>query len=159
MLKRLSSLIQGVGNPTFDFIGLVRRWPEIVGKRLAEETIPLKNQQKTLVILTNHPGHAQGLSFMQEALKEKIVAAFPSLESSLVNIRFQYNPTFFKRKKQQNNIIMRKKIQSHTSDKFHPYSPEYRKLKRQAEELLEGIADPELKTKLISLYLQIFLAK
>ena len=158
MLKRLSSLIQGTGNSTFDFISLVRRWPEIVGKRLAEETIPLKNQGRTLVILTNHPGHAQGLNFMQEALKEKIVMIFPSLKKSLKDIRFQYKPGFFARKKQQNDIVKKNSL-AKTSPQFHPYSPEYRKFKKQAEEYLENIVDPELKKTLVSLYLQIFLAK
>ncbi|MCY4523271.1 MAG: DciA family protein, partial [Halobacteriovoraceae bacterium] len=148
----LSTVIQESGNTTFDFISLVKRWPEIVGKKLAQETIPLKNKQKTLVILTRHPGYAQGLNFMQVALKKKIIEAFPALERSINHIRFQYNPGFFGKKKEQSEKNKEKKI-------FHPYSPEHRKLKIQAEELLTDITDPQLKKNLVSLYLQIFTSR
>ena len=38
----------------FNFIELIKVWPDIVGHKIAEHTIPLKNTYQTLVILSNH---------------------------------------------------------------------------------------------------------
>ena len=59
-----------------DFHLLVNDWENIVGPKLAKNTVPLKNQNKVLTILTNHPAYAQQLSFMENMLREKIIEKY-----------------------------------------------------------------------------------
>ena len=74
---------------SFDFLNLIYAWDKIVGKQLAESTIPLKNVKGTLTILTHHPAYSQQLSFMEEQLKKKILEHFPQLSSHIKRFNFQ----------------------------------------------------------------------
>ena len=139
-------------NESFDFLKLIDRWPEIVGNKLSLHTIPLKNQYKTLTVLSNHSAFSEQLKFMEEPIKEKIFAAFPSLKGSIHRIIFQTNPSFFQKKK---SIINDKKKELQiTKQTIHPESPYFKKYRSEALEYFKKIDDNELKEELVSLYIQ-----
>lgn len=138
---------------SFDFISLIKSWKEIAGDKLSEHTIPLKNQNGTLLILSNHSAFANELSFMELPLKKKIFAKFPDLEKSITNIKFVVDSTHFS--KQYAQFAMPKEsVKKQNENLLHPFSPEFRKRKKEAEELFSYIEDPEIKERMISLYIQ-----
>lgn len=165
MLKKLSSFIDSPYSSqqsfkkekahlheSFDFLALIRAWKDIAGPKLSEHTIPLKNQNGTLMILSNHSAFASELSYMELPLKKKIIEKFPNLEKSILSIKFIVDSTHFTQQYSQFIEPMEKKARL----ELHPYSPEYRKLKKEAEEFFIDIEDMELKEKMISLYIQSF---
>ena len=137
---------------SFDFLALIKAWKEIAGAKIAEHTIPLKNQNKTLIVLSNHSAFANELSYMELPLKKKIFDKFPNLEKSIQSIKFIVDSTHFSQ--QYNQFIA--PLEKKQSMALHPYSPEFRKLKKEAEELFVDVDDIEIKEKMISLYIQTF---
>lgn len=141
----------------FDFLTLIARWNEVVGDKLAKVTVPLKNQNKTLTILTNHSGYSQSLSMMEETIKAKIFAIFPELKGKVGRLNFIVSTQHFDQ--QRNDLLQR--ASSHKADVtakkaspgLHPQSPQYKKLKKEA---LEQFAELEgdLKEQMISIYIQ-----
>lgn len=167
MLKKLSTFIDspysskpsdnssqkgksGVIKESFDFLALIRAWKDIAGAKLAEHTIPLKNQNGTLIILSNHSAFANVLSYMELELKRKIVEKFPTLEKSILSIKFIVDTTHFSQQYQQFITPIEKK----KTNTLHAHSPEFKRLKKEAEELFLDLEDPELKEKMISIYMQ-----
>ena len=163
MLKKLSHFIDSPNSghnsfkkdkssmkESFDFMALIRAWKDIAGAKLSEHTIPLKNQNGTLIILSNHSAFANELSYMELPLKKKIVEKFPTLEKSILSIKFIVDTTHFAKQYEQFIApIEKKKVQA-----LHPYSPEFRRLKKEAEEMFLDIIDTEVKERMISLYIQ-----
>jgi len=137
---------------SFDFLSLIECWPEIVGERLAKHTMPLKNNNGYLTILTNHSAFSQQLSFMDNILKKKIIQKFPSLTGKIKKIYFQANSTHFEQKIEILN--KRKKNQSTKLEIPHKFSPTYKKLYALALEEFSDIDDEELKQQFISIYIQ-----
>lgn len=137
----------------FDFLKLIQRWPEIVGEKLAQETAPLKNRYKTLTVLTKHAAFSQQISFMEGPLRQKIIEFFPALEGKIDRINFISNPVAFFEEKQKTEKWL-KPARAKPTPKLHPYSPEYKKLSREAEELFEDIHDEEMHQSLKSLYIE-----
>lgn len=174
MLKKLSNYIDFDGTAprkykedtgkhaqiadSFDFLSLIKAWKEIAGDKLSEHTIPLKNQNGTLIVLSNHSAFANELSFMELPLKKKIFSKFPNLEKSILNIKFIVDSTHFDR--QYNQFIAPTEKQKKQNDnKLHPHSPLFKKLKKEAEEFFSNIEDQEIREKMISLYIQSASAK
>ncbi|MBC7713292.1 MAG: DUF721 domain-containing protein [Rhizobacter sp.] len=169
MLKKLSQFIDFDGpaprsskheagksaqlSDSFDFISLIKAWKEIAGDKLSEHTIPLKNQNGTLMVLSNHSAFANELSYMELPLKKKIFARFPNLEKSILNIKFIVDSTHFSKQYAQ-FVAPTEKIKKKNENLLHPYSPEFRRLKKEAEEMFIDIDDLEIKEKMISLYIQ-----
>ena len=164
MFKKLSNILNNLGHKPskkiyrakydqtgFDFLSLIDRWEEIVGERLIKRTIPLKNQNGVLVILTSHPAIGQQLSFMEDQLKKRVGEVFPNLKGKIKGIRYQMNSSFFEKKVEESS---KRKVSSSSPKIFHPYSPEYRKFKKEAEEIFADIEDVEVKKSLTSLYIQ-----
>jgi len=145
---------RGLKRDVFDFLSLMTKWGEIVGEKLVDHTFPLKNKNKILYILTDHPAYAEQLSFMGEVLKQKIFSVFPSLRSEIKELKFeQCERKVFEE--------LRPKIieEQSSEDKLaittlHPQSPLYKKSMLEAEELFVLIKDEELKKMLTSIYLQ-----
>lgn len=135
---------------SFDFLALIRAWKDIAGAKLSEHTIPLKNQNGVLIILSNHSAFANELSYMELPLKRKIVEKFPNLEKSISSIKFIVDSTHFSEQYAQFIEPMEKT----KSMALHPFSPEFRKLKKDAEELFSDVEDPEIKERMISIYMQ-----
>jgi hypothetical protein len=168
-LQSLASLLQGQtanapkssakaknGREVFDFFQLVAAWPQIVGPRVALQTLPLKNTGTALTILVGHPTYAQQLSFMETSLRQKITTLFPSLRQKVQRFFFQTNPRFFREEKErQNKILANAKNTPRTSaPSLHPQSPTYQKLYAAAAAELKNVTDPEIKNLLISIYIQ-----
>ncbi len=169
MLKKLSQFIQFDGpsqnnkreattktqqlSESFDFISLIKAWKEIAGDKLSEHTIPLKNQNGTLVVLSNHSAFANELSYMEIPLKKKIFSKFPNLEKSIRNIKFIVDSTHFSKQYTQ-FAKPTEKLKKQNENILHKYSPEFIRLKKEAEEMFRDIEDKDNKEKLISLYIQ-----
>lgn len=145
----------------FDFLSLVRIWPEIVGPKLSQHTLPVKNSRGVLTVLTDHPAYGQELSFLQTVLIKKIEARFPSLKNQIKRLLFQNDPTFFVTK-----TNMMAKLGAGNKDqekkqemvaKLHPHSPQVKAARKEAEENFKHIEDEEAKKSLVSLYIQTLL--
>tara|TARA_R110000868_G_scaffold42895_5_gene144704 strand:+ start:4914 stop:5468 length:555 start_codon:yes stop_codon:yes gene_type:complete len=142
----------------FDFLHLVKVWPQIVGQKLAKHTLPVKNSRGVLTVLTDHPAYGQELSFLQTVLIKKIEAQFPSLKNQIKRLLFQNDPSFFSTK----TAMMAKlgagnkeeEAKKETATKYHPHSPEVRAAKKEAIENFSHIEDEEARASLISLYVQ-----
>lgn len=137
----------------FDFMSLIKRWPEIVGEKLASRTIPKNIYKNKLVVLTNHGAFSEQLSFMEDILLKKIFQKFPSLENKLTKITFIYDSRQFD---QQTEMITNVKTESDIKKVLHPLSPEYKALRKKGLELLKDVDDENLKEQLISIYIQSF---
>ena len=135
-----------------DFLFLIKNWHKVVGPRLAKNTIPLKLQQKKLTILTDHSIVSQQLSYMRKELINNITQEYPKMGKSIEDFSFIVNPTFFKKKKDSLKTVLGEKPS--TPSAHHPYSPEYRRLKKEAEELFKDIEDENIKELFHSLFIQ-----
>jgi hypothetical protein len=167
MLKKLSTFIDfgntgtnssyrteamGKSSDGFDFLHLINAWQEIAGNKLSEHTIPLKNQNGTLVVLSNHSAFASEMKFMEMPLKKKIFQKFPNLEKSIKTITFIVDSTHFNK---QVEMFSPKKLQEKMELSLpHPQSPEAKKLQKEADELFFDIEDLELKKSFCSIYIQ-----
>jgi hypothetical protein len=142
----------------FNFLKLIESWPLIVGERLAENTIPLKNKGKTLTILTNHSAYSQQLKMMEEVLKKKIFEHFPQLRSSLKSLQFQTSSRHFdeeaKELKEKSKSAPKIKTSVETKLKIHKYSPEYKKLSKEADDEFQELEEGEFKDSLKSIFIQ-----
>lgn len=164
MLKKLSTFIDNKtsnipaseyknskSSDSFDFLALIRFWPEIAGAKLSEHTIPLKNQNGTLLILSNHSAFANELSYMELPLKKNIFKKFPSLANSISSLKFIVDTTHFEEQYKHFAVATKEKKEANV---LHPHSPEFKKLKKEAIVFFDQIVDEELKEKMISLYIQ-----
>lgn len=132
---------------TFDFIELVKEWPEIIGDKLSKVTSPLKIMGDSLIIISKHSSYSQNISFLSEEIKEKIFLKFPALKPIIKKLNFQTKESFFR----EQEIIQESKP---LPPKFHPQDPRFKLLKIEAEKLFGDIEDPELKELMTSIFLQ-----
>ena len=147
---------------SFDFLTLIENWEQIVGEKLAQNTVPLKNQNKVLTILTHHPAYSQQLSFMEEAIKEKIFKVYPELMGSIKRLNFQASTTYFHQQKEELQKRAKfassrgntKKVEEKKTREFHPYDPKVKVLRSQALKEFEHIEDEFVKEKMISIFIQ-----
>lgn len=132
---------------TFDFLELVNKWPDIIGKALAGVTSPLKIKGDSLIIMSKHASYSQNISFLSEEIKQKIFALFPQLKPVIKKLNFQTQESYFNQK----DSVEEKKA---AAPKFHPQDPRFKILKQEAERLFGDIEDTELKKMLISIFIQ-----
>jgi hypothetical protein len=133
---------------TFDFLDLIKKWPEIVGEKLASVTSPLKIRQDSLFIMTKHSSYSQELSFLSETIKAEVFKYFPNLKTIIKKLAFQTQENYFESKPQRGDVLLQR------MSKLHPQSPQYKLLKAEAERLFKDIEDTELRSVLISLFIQ-----
>ncbi|WP_164848228.1 DUF721 domain-containing protein [Halobacteriovorax sp. HLS] len=146
-----------IANETFDFFALIEAWPEIVGPRIGKYTIPLKNQNNCLTVLTNHSAFSQELGFLEEEIKNKIITRFNSLKGKISRINFIYNSHHFTTQVDMAAKFVKNKPKEREVKEeiiFHKFSPQYKKLKAQADELFNDLDDLELKESLTSIFIQ-----
>lgn len=132
---------------TFDFLELVKEWPQIIGPKLSSVTSPLKIMGDALIIVSKHGSYSQNISFLSEEIKQKIFVLFPQLKPVIKKLNFQTQESFFR----QLQIEEEKKS---PPPKIHPQDPRYKLAKAEAERMFTDVTDPELKQILISLYIQ-----
>lgn len=133
---------------TFDFLDLIKKWPDVVGPKLAAVTSPLKIRHDSLFVITKHSSYSQELSFSSEMIKKEIFKHFPNLKPIIKKLAFQTQENFFEQK------IAKEKELAALAPKLHPQSPQYKILKSEAERLFSDIEDKELKDSLISIFIQ-----
>lgn len=133
---------------TFDFFELIKRWPDIVGEKMAAVSSPLKIKSDSLFIITKHSSFSHGLSYLSEEIKEKIFKIFPKLRPVIKKLAFQTQEAYFQERAQQ-----KENVATQTA-KLHPQSPQYKIRKREAERLFSDIEDEELRKVLISIFIQ-----
>lgn len=132
---------------TFDFLELIKRWPEIIGDKLSGVTSPLKIKGDSLIIISKHSSYSQNISFLSEEIKIKIFHLFPELRPVIKRINFLTQENFFNDK----SLVNESKPTSH---KPHPQDPKFKILKIEAERLFFDVEDKELKEMLISIFIQ-----
>ncbi len=130
----------------FDFFELVTAWRDLVGEKLAEVSIPLRLKNRTLFILTRHPAIADQMSYLERILLPKIAERFPLAKPMLDRIAFESNESFFLQRRAQHSRP--------APPRLHPYSPEYRRARAEAEALFSTVSDPTERERWISLYIQ-----
>jgi hypothetical protein len=133
---------------TFDFLDLIKKWPGIVGPKMAPVTSPLKLKQDSLFIITKHSIYSQELSFLSEVIKKEIFKVLPQLRPIINKLVFQTQEKFFEQQKKAEEA---RKL---TVQRIHPQSPQYKLLRLEAERLFKDIPDQELKEMMISIYIQ-----
>jgi hypothetical protein len=133
---------------TFDFLDLIKKWPQVVGPKLALVTSPLRLRQDSLFVMTKHSVYSQELSFLSEQIKTEIFKVLPELKPVIKKLVFQTQENFFDQKKQSTEVT------PEMAAKLHPQSPKYKLLKAEADRLFKDTEDPELRAMLISLFIQ-----
>ncbi len=133
---------------TFDFLDLIKKWPEIVGAKLAAVTSPLKIQNGALFIITKHSSYSDELNWSSELFKVSIFKHFPNLKPIIKKLAFQTQENFFEERKVKEEVLAAKVT------KLHPQSPAYKLLKLEAERLFNDVEDPELRASMISIFIQ-----
>ena len=114
---------------TFDFLELIKKWPEIVGVKLAAVTSPLKIKQDSLFVITKHSSYSEELNWSSEMIKKEVFKHFPNLKPIVKKLAFQTQESFFEQKKAEEAKI------AALAPKLHPQSPKYKLLKAEAERL------------------------
>lgn len=132
---------------TFDFLELIKKWPEIIGPALSQVTSPLKIKGDSLIIVSKHASYSQNISFLSEELKKKIFGLFPELKPVIKKLNFQTQEAFFNQKME----IEEKRA---VIQKLHPQDPKFKILKAEADRLFGDVEDPELKDILTSIFIQ-----
>jgi len=135
---------------TFDFLDLIKQWPEIIGPKMSAVTSPLKIKQDALFIITKNSSFSHELSYLQEEIKSRIFKSFPRLRSVISKIVFQTQEGFFEDRNRATNPPT-----TFNTNRLHPQSPIYKTKKAEAEKLFNDIEDQDLKKSLISIYIQI----
>ncbi|HXH76360.1 MAG TPA: DUF721 domain-containing protein [Bacteriovoracaceae bacterium] len=133
---------------TFDFLELIKKWPEIVGPKMSPVTSPLKIKYDSLFIVTKHAIFSQELSFLSEEIKGEIYKVFPELKKIVKKLVFQTQEGFFQERIKEGTTT------EIPANRLHPQSPIYKLRKQEADRLFQEIEDEELKKVLTSLYIQ-----
>lgn len=133
---------------TFDFLQLIKKWPQIVGPKLSPVTSPLKIKNDSLFIMAKHASYSHQLSFLAEEIKNEIFKVLPELRHVIKKLVFQTQENYFNQV--QDTEVQRPK----TQPKLHPQSPQYKILKMEADRLFSDIPDAELKELLTSIFMQ-----
>lgn len=132
---------------TFDFLELVKKWPEIIGEALSSVTSPLKIKGDSLIIMSKHASYSQNISFLSEEIKQKIFHLFPQLKPVIKKLNFQTQESYFNQK--DDSEEQKKVVQ-----KLHPQDPRVKLLKLEAERLFGDIEDEELRQLMTSIFIQ-----
>ena len=131
---------------------LQKEWVKIVGDGfLSKHTIPIRIEKAELYVVTDNPSILEQAPFMKRIFHQKLDQEKKTRFFKIKNVNFTLDiELFFKQKSSIEKNFLRKK----DSPTFHPFSPEYKSLKKKAELEFQFLDDPALKEKLISLFIQ-----
>ena len=136
----------------FDFLELIRLWPEIIGPKMANVTEPIRISSKKLVIYTAHSAFSQQLSLMKNEILKNVKKIYPSSESHIRDLNFITKDLHFNQKKE--NLLSSDSTTNYKqNNKLNPFSPTYRKFLQEANELFKDIEDIPTKESLIKIYI------
>ncbi|MCT4641681.1 MAG: DUF721 domain-containing protein [Bacteriovoracaceae bacterium] len=135
-------------NGIFDFLYIIKNWESIVGKMLAENTIPLKIQQSSLIVLTKHSIFSQELGLMAPQILNKIETQYPKFKGQVKKIRFIHG-------KFSSNEFNEMKSNTHRKapssiKEVHPFDPKYKAKMVKINKMFHDIEDDQIKQMLIS---------
>lgn len=161
--KKYPSARKKTEGDSFNFLALIHKWPDIVGPKLSKVTIPLKNNNNTLTILTEHPAYSQSLSFLEQTLKKKIYSTFPQLKDKIDRFYFKVSTEHFVQERER--LITRSQMWSRDRDdqppgdhavqkRIHKHNPKVKQLREEASKHFSHIQDEELRDSMISLFIQ-----
>ena len=140
-------------NDFFDFLKLLAQWPHIVGDKLSRQTLPLRIRGDKLFIMTSHPLYAQQLQYFEGEIISKIKKLFPHSKTHVKRMAFQATQYFDTIKREQAAHIPggTDGEDGALNDQFHPYNPQYLKIKKQIKTQLEDCEGGESDRELSSL--------
>jgi len=139
-------------NPNmFDFIHLVKQWEDVVGKMLAQNTIPLKISFGTFYILSKHAVFSQELNFMVPMIIAKIEMKFPFFKGKIKKIRFSVGKFSSEEFNAMNDSHVENTENTLEKPKIHKFNPKYIAKKAEAEEFFSDVDDPEIKELLVAI--------
>ncbi|MBI2521924.1 MAG: DUF721 domain-containing protein [Bdellovibrio sp.] len=149
----------------FDFLTLIKSWEKIIGTRAANHSLPLKFTRGTLTILCAHPAWSKELAMLEQDLRDKIRGHFPVMATSLKNIKFLTSPGELQRLREtwlkgMENSPVKSSTGKENFLRYHPHSPHYKKIRKEAESILDGdqtseTFEADVKELLISLIIQL----
>lgn len=134
---------------TFDFIDLLKKWPDIVGPKMAKVTSPLRIKNDSLFVVTTHSSYSHELSYLSEEIKKAIFKALPELKTIIKKIVYETQENYFLQRDQ----VAAQKVEQQ-KPKLHPQSPIYKQRKAEADRLFGSIVDEELRSLMISIFIQ-----
>lgn len=137
---------------TFDFLDLLKKWPAIVGPKMAKVTSPLKIKNDSLFVVTTHSTYSHELSYLAEDIKREIFKALPELKHVIKKLAFETQENYFK-EREKTTAESPLQLQP-LKPRLHPQSPQYKLLKAEAERLFSDVEDAELRSMMISIYIQ-----
>ena len=136
----------------FDFIHLVKKWDSIVGKMLADNTMPLKIKRSNLYILTKHSIFSTELSMMSPLIIQKIEQEFPYFKGQIKKISFShgdFSAEEFKKLKEEAPGV----IKTLPKKESHQFDPQFRARKQEVETMFSDVEDEEVRNLLIKITL------
>lgn len=134
---------------TFDFIDLLKKWPDIVGPKMAKVTAPLKLKHDSLIVVTTHSTYSHELSYLSEEIKKLIFKELPELKPVIKKLVYETHEAYFKERP-----AVTPEVPTEQKRKLHPQSPQYKLRKAEAERLFGNVEDEEFKNLLISIFIQ-----
>tara|TARA_B100000029_G_scaffold495326_1_gene560171 strand:+ start:417 stop:932 length:516 start_codon:yes stop_codon:yes gene_type:complete len=136
---------------TLDIVELQKKWPAIVGKGLLlNHTIPYKLLNGELHIVTNYRPLLNESYYMGKILKKKLEKENKN-KKFITGTIFVFDDALFT---QQKEIIKRLYSKNKSKRYFHPFSPEFKLLRKKANQEFSFIDDQEVKKQLVSLFMQ-----
>ena len=134
-------------------IGQIQKgWANIVGDGfLLKHTVPIRIDKNELHVVTDHPSLLEQSAFMKRILNQKFGQETKTRFFKIKNVNFIFNTKLFV---QHKSLV--EKVFAHKKRElsFHPFSPEYKSLKKKAEKEFQFLDDETLKKKLVSLFIQ-----
>ena len=131
---------------------LQKEWVKIVGDGfLSKHTVPIRIEQTDLYVVTDNPSILEQAPFMKRIFRQKLGQEQKTHLFKIKNVNFILDAELFFKQK---SSIGENFLQKNNKISIHPFSPEYKSLKKRAEQEFHFLDDPSLKEKLISLFIQ-----
>lgn len=110
-------------------------WDQVVGKQIAARARPLRFRQGVLEVQVDHPVWMQQLQMLKSQILDKLNRQLPN--AKIEDIFLRKAPTPYAAKKQHVPAPVKRKLAELTANE-----------RQQIDELLEPLADPELRDEM-----------
>ncbi len=141
-----------VPRPTLEIKHLQKEWAKIVGDGfLSKHTVPIHIEKTKLYVVTDHPSILEQAPFMKRIFQQKVDQEKKTRFFKIKSVSFILDIELFTKQK---SSIEKAFLQKENGPSLHPFSPEYKSLKKRAEKEFQFVDDALIKEKLISLFIQ-----
>ena len=141
-----------VPRPTLEIKHLQKEWAKIVGDGfLSKHTVPIRIEKTKLYVVTDHPSILEQAPFMKRIFQQKVDQEKKTRFFKIKSVSFILDIELFTKQK---SSIEKAFLQKKNGPSRHPFSPEYKSLKKRAEKEFQFVDDALIKEKLISLFIQ-----